>query len=136
MLKLVLPCLLVSGLVAGCSTPQATSEVKAAAAVSTAPVPVAPLPGAESIDGVYRGRATQLSRGGRCSSFRDAAIRINDSTIDKRFGNIRLQAMVQPDGTFSARAGRVRMGGTVRDGHIDAQASDQNCRYRYSLNRS
>ncbi len=136
MLKIVLPCLLAAGLLVGCSTPQATSDVKAAAAVSSAPVPVAPLPGAESIDGVYRGRATQLNRGGRCGNFRDATIRINNGTIDKRFGNNRLQAAVQPDGTFSARAGRLRMSGTVRDGHIDAQASDQNCRYSYVVNRS
>ena len=136
MLKIVLPCLLVSGLLVGCSTPQANSDVIAAAAVSTAPIPVAPVPGGNAIDGVYKGRATQLNRNGRCRDFVNPTIRISDSTIDQRFGNNRLQATVQEDGTFSARAGRLRMSGTVRDGRLNAQASDQNCRYHYAFNRS
>ncbi len=136
MMKIVLPCLLASGLVVGCAPSQATSDVVAAAAVSSAPVPVAPLPGSGSIDGAYKGRATQLNRSGRCADFRNPTIRVNDSTIDQRFGNNRLQATVQPDGTFSARAGRLRMSGTVRDGHLDAQASNGNCRYHYDFNLS
>ena len=44
--------------------------------------------------------------------------------------------MVQPDGTFSAQAGRTTMSGTVRNGHLDAEIGNEYCKYRYDLNRS
>lgn len=136
MLKNVLPCLLAAGLLIGCSTPQAISDVKAAAAVSTAPAPIASVAGGESVDGVYRGRATPISQAGRCGPYRDPTLRVRHSTIVRRFGNNRLVAMVQPDGTFSTQTGRTRMSGTVRDGHLEAEIGGENCRYRYVLDRS
>ena len=136
MLKIVLPSLLAVGLLTGCSAPQAISDVKAAAAVSSAPAPVAPAAGGESIDGVYRGRATPLSQAGRCGPYRDPTLRIHNNTIVRRFGNNRLVAVVQADGTFSTQAGTTRMSGTVRDGHLEAEIGGEHCRYRYALNRS
>ena len=135
MLKIVLPGLLSAGLLIGCSTPQAISDVKAAAAVSSAPVPVTPVAGSDSIDGVYRGRATPISQAGRCGPYRDPTLRIHNNTIVRRFGNSRLVAMVQPDGTFSTQNGTTRMSGTVRDGHLEAEIGGEHCRYRYALNR-
>jgi hypothetical protein len=136
MLKMILPCLLASGLLAGCGPSQATSDVVAAAAVSAAPAPAASTVADGSIDGVYRGRATPIGQSRRCGNFRDPTIRISNSTIVRRFGSSRLQAVVRQDGTFSALAGRTSISGTVRDGHLDAQASNGNCNYRYSLSRS
>ena len=90
----------------------------------------------ESVDGVYSGRSTPAKRSGRCGVFRDPTIRIRNNTITRRFGSTRLEAMVQPDGTFSTQAGRVRMSGTVRDGHLNAEVGSEHCSYRYALNRS
>ena len=133
MLKIVLPCLLASGLVVGCASSQATSDVVAAAAASASSAPTPPAAAAnETFDGIYRGRATPISRGGRCGNFRDPTIRISNNTITRRFGEARLEATVQPDGTFSALAGRTRLSGTVRDGHLDAEASNGSCSYRYN----
>ncbi len=136
MLKTVLPCLLALGLVAGCGPSQSTSDVVAAAAVSTAPASFSSTVANSEINGVYRGRSTPISQIGRCGVFRDPTIRIRDNRIVRRFGNNRLEATVQPDGSFSTQTGRVRMSGTVRDGHLDAEVGGENCRYRYALNRS
>ncbi len=136
MLKTVLPCVLALGLVAGCGPAQSTSDVVAAAAVSTAPAPVTPMAANEEIDGVYRGTATPIRQIGRCGVFRDPTIRVRNHRIVRRFGSSRLEATVQPDGTFSTQAGRIRMSGTLRDGRLDAEIGGENCRYRYALTRS
>lgn len=104
--------------------------------MSTAPAPVAPIAGNELIDGVYRGRATPINQSGRCGPYRDPTLRIRNNRVVRRFGNNRLEATVQPDGTFSAQTGTTRMSGTVRDGRLDAEIGGGQCRYRYTLRRS
>jgi hypothetical protein len=136
MLKTVLPCLLAASFIAGCGRSRTSADVVEAAAVSTAPAPVTPIAGNELIDGVYRGRATPINQSGRCGPYRDPTLRIRNNRIVRRFGNNRLEATVQPDGTFYAYTGTTRMSGTVRDGHLDAEIGGEHCRYRYSLRRS
>jgi hypothetical protein len=133
MLKTVLPCLLAASFTVGCGRSQISADVVEAAAVSSAPAPVTPIAGNESIDGVYRGRATPISQRGRCGPYRDPTLRIRNNRIVRRLGNNRLEATVQPDGTFSTRTGTTRMSGTVRDGHLDAEIGGAQCRYRYTL---
>ncbi len=136
MLKTVLPCLLVSGLLVGCAPSKGTSDVVAAAAVSTAPAPIASAAEYGTIDGLYKGRATPINQSGRCGPFRDPTLRIRNNRIVRHFGHNTLVAAIQPDGTFSAQAGRTRMSGKVADNHLDAEIGNEYCRYRYALDRT
>ncbi len=137
MLKTFLPCLLVLGLAAGCAPSKATSDVVAAAAsINSSPAAVAPVSANNPVDGVYRGRSTPVRQSGRCGPFRDPTVRIRNNMIIRQFGRDRLEATVQPDGTFSTQAGRTTMSGTVRDGHLNAEIGGEHCRYRYNLDRS
>ncbi len=139
MLKQLMVVMAVAGLASGCAgggEPSATAPSPAAPAVAASSVPSAT--GGGSVDGLYRGTATTtVNAGGRCSTSGDVNFQVRNGVVTRRFGpTTLLEAKVQPDGTFSTQAGRTTMAGKVRDGHLEADISNEYCGFRYVLDRA
>lgn len=141
MIARVIVAMAVAGGVAGCAaenTPMAAVPAATAPAAVATAAPVANAAADGPVDGVYRGPMTMLrNAGGQCTSPRDVTLRVRDRTVTSSFGTlIRLEAKVQPDGTFTTQSGRTGMTGTVRGGRLEADIGNEYCAYHYALTRS
>ena len=131
-----------AGALAGCTTdnpPQAMGAppppVAPAAATAVAPSSAAMASG--SVDGAYKGSmAMTRNGGGQCTNPGEITLRVRDRTVRSSFGpTVRLEAKVQPDGTFSTQSGRTTFSGTVQGGRLEAEIGNEYCSYHYSLTR-
>lgn len=118
---------------AGDNAPMAAAPPATAPAAESAPA-VATVAGG-SVDGVYKGPMTFVRNGGgQCTSPRDVTLRVQNRMVRSSFGPlIRLEAKIQPDGTFSAQSGRTSMSGTMQGGRLEADIGNEYCAYHYAL---
>ncbi len=127
---------------AGCAAdnpPQAMGAPPPAVAPAAAPAAAAPPSGAMAgspVNGAYSGAATVTRNAGRCPGPGSTTWAVRGGTITRHWGpNVIIEAKVQPDGTFSAQSGTVRMVGTLQGGHLESDMTSEYCGYHYSLTR-
>lgn len=129
-------------LAAGCA-PQPTSQPApqaSAAPAAAPPVAAAASTGSGGFEGVYRGSGQSLASGTSryaCPAAGEGATAVvRRGKVQFRWGNLPLDAVVLPDGSFNGANGNARISGRIAGTQMDFDAQGQVCRYHYSMTRS
>lgn len=114
------------------------SAVGSAARPSQAPAPTTNATASSTHDSFNRNctgtSSKKASIGRRCGTHENATFRAGNGSVIRRISPGKVsEAILRPDGSVTAQSGKARMLCTIRDGHMKADLSTDNCSFDYKL---